>query len=432
MGMILGARHLGLDEPVAIKVLLPAMLEIPGMVERFLREARAATKIKNEHVVRIMDVDVLPTSGVPYMVMERLDGMDLNHVRKQRRELPIPEVVRWVLEVCEAIAEAHALGIVHRDLKPANLFLARRRDGSTCVKVLDFGISKIEPRPDATDQRVTTTGTALGSPCYMAPEQMVSTRDADARADIWSLGVILYELSTGTLPFRAETLAALCTRVLHGPPPEPPTTLRPGLPPALEATILRCLERNRARRFATVEELSAALLPFSASPPASPAREPTRAEPLQPTPPSQGAAPGKSLGDTIGGTVTPPRLRSRRGMHPLAVGALAMVLSATALLLGVRLWRSIMMEPVPATAAPEGAPLPSAIAASAAPEPPAAALSAENEPAGNATGHATKATAPASASARTTTFPRASPGGTATTSAAPPAYAPDPFGGSRK
>ncbi len=199
MGMVLGAHHLGLDEPVAIKVLLPAMLEIPGMVERFLREAKAAAKIKNEHVARVTDVDALP-SGVPYIVMERLDGLDLAALCKQKKRLSIEESSRYLLEACEAIAEAHEIGIIHRDLKPGNIFLAKKRDGSSTIKVLDFGISKLTGV--LAQHQATTIGTVLGSPSYMSPEQMASAPDVDGRTDIWALGAILYQLTTGELPFR--------------------------------------------------------------------------------------------------------------------------------------------------------------------------------------------------------------------------------------
>jgi eukaryotic-like serine/threonine-protein kinase len=271
MGMVLAARHLGLDEPVAIKVLLPAMMEVSGMVERFTREARASAKIKNDHVVRVTDVDALP-SGVPYMVMERLDGTDLSDLCKSVGPLPITDAVRYLLETCSAIGEAHAMGIIHRDLKPANLFLARRRDGATAIKVLDFGISKA--MQSIGEQTVTVAGTVLGSPSYMSPEQIAAARDLDGRTDLWSLGVILYQLLTGSLPFPAVTLTQLCALVLQTAPRRP-SELRPDLPPALEAVVLRCLEKDRACRFSTASELAAALLPFAGQLPTRPGSMPS-------------------------------------------------------------------------------------------------------------------------------------------------------------
>ncbi|MFO0759669.1 MAG: serine/threonine-protein kinase [Byssovorax sp.] len=259
MGSVLGAHHLGLDEPVAIKVLLPAMLEIPGMVDRFLREARAAAKIKNDHVVRVTDVDTLP-SGVPFIVMERLEGVDLAALMKLKKRLGVDEAVRYLLEACAAIAEAHELGIIHRDLKPGNLFLAKKRDGSSIVKVLDFGISKLTGV--LAQHQATTVGTVLGSPSYMSPEQMASAADVDGRTDIWALGAMLYQLTTGTLPFTGDTLPQICTKVLQAQPAKL-TALRPELPERFEAVVLRCLEKDREARFASVRELMTALAPFA-------------------------------------------------------------------------------------------------------------------------------------------------------------------------
>jgi serine/threonine-protein kinase len=258
MGLVLHARHVRLDEQVAIKILLPSMLEVPGMINRFLREARAASKIKSRHVARVTDVDVLP-DGVPYMVMEYLDGMSLSSLRKREGVLEIHEAVRYVVEACDAIAEAHSLGIVHRDLKPANLFLARGRDGEEIIKVLDFGISKVDAPGE---QDTTRTGQMMGSPKYMAPEQMLSMHDVDGRSDIWSLGAILYDLIAGRTPFVADTVAQLCSLVLNTRPATP-RLLRADLPEGLEAIILRCLERKPSDRFADVAELVAALRPFA-------------------------------------------------------------------------------------------------------------------------------------------------------------------------
>ena len=154
IGVIVAAHHLQLDERVAIKFLLPDALQSPDVVARFAQEARAAVKIKSEHVVRVIDVGTL-ASGSPYMVMEYLEGADLSAVLSRRGPMPVEEVVGLVLQACEALAEAHALGIVHRDLKPANLFSIARADGSASVKVLDFGISKVTTA--GADMGMTTT-----------------------------------------------------------------------------------------------------------------------------------------------------------------------------------------------------------------------------------------------------------------------------------
>jgi serine/threonine-protein kinase len=258
MGVVVAARHIHLDERVAIKFLLPEMLSNADAVTRFGREARAAVKIKSEHVARVSDVGTLD-NGAPYMVMEYLDGSDLSDWLHQRGALPIDQAVEFLLQAGEAIAEAHTLGIVHRDLKPANLFVVRRSDGTLSVKVLDFGISKVA---SATGFDMTKTSSVMGSPLYMSPEQMQSTKDTDARSDLWALGVILYELLSADSPFQGNTMPELVARILSAPP-EPLRTRRPDAPPALEAVILKCLERDRTRRYQTVGELALALMPFA-------------------------------------------------------------------------------------------------------------------------------------------------------------------------
>jgi len=262
MGVVVAATHLQLDERVALKFLLPDALSNPEAVERFAREARAAVKIKSEHVARVSDVGTLE-SGSPYMVMEYLEGQDLAAFVRASGALAVPAAIEFVLQACEAIGEAHALGIVHRDLKPANLFVTQRVDGSPCVKVLDFGISKLTVPGGGPDLGMTKTSSVMGSPLYMSPEQMSSTRNVDMRTDIWALGVILYEILTGRVPFEAETMPQLCGMILQDPP-RPLRDLRPDLPDALQAVIFRCLEKSRDRRFANVADLAAALAPFGA------------------------------------------------------------------------------------------------------------------------------------------------------------------------
>jgi len=262
MGVVVAAHHLELDERVAIKFLLPEVLAHGDAVARFTREARAAVKIKSEHVAKVTDVGKLHT-GAPYMVMEYLDGSDLSGWLKQRGPLPVEQAVEFVLQACEAIAEAHSLGIVHRDLKPANLFVIRRPDGGLSVKVLDFGISKTTgPLGAGGGGTLTATSALMGSPLYMSPEQMQSSRDVDSRSDIWAIGVILYELVTGALPFVADTMPELVLRVVHGAPPASMRFRLPGTPEAFEAVVLRCLDRDRTRRFESVGELATALAPF--------------------------------------------------------------------------------------------------------------------------------------------------------------------------
>src|SRR5258706_9948366 len=243
MGMVVAATHIHLDDRVAIKFLLPEALHNQEAVARFVREARAAVKIKSEHVARVSDVGQLE-NGAPYMVMEYLQGQDLAQVVQSQGGLTPEAAVEYVLQACEAIAEAHALGIVHRDLKPANLFLVRRADGSPSVKVLDFGISKVTKLGGSgADLDMTRTAAVMGSPLYMSPEQMASTRDVDARADIWALGVILHEIISGRLPFEADTMPQLCAMVLQEPAP-PLRNFRPDVPEGLQNAILHCLEKR--------------------------------------------------------------------------------------------------------------------------------------------------------------------------------------------
>ncbi|MEP7125646.1 MAG: protein kinase [Byssovorax sp.] len=261
MGVVVAAHHLHLDKRVALKFLRPEVAANRELVARFSNEARSAAKIQSEHVARVLDVGALD-DGSPYMVMEYLEGTDLAGLIKQRGSIPGPEAIEYVLQACEALAEAHVAGIVHRDLKPANLFLTRRADGSPSVKVLDFGISKAALSGDGAGQALTQTAAVLGSPSYMAPEQLRSARQADPRTDIWALGIILHELMTGEVAFRADTVPELYVSILQSPP----SALRqrlPNAPPALEAALLRCLEKDPARRFASVGELALALAEFA-------------------------------------------------------------------------------------------------------------------------------------------------------------------------
>jgi serine/threonine-protein kinase len=259
MGMVVAAMHLQLDKRVALKFLLPEVASNPTLVARFGREARAASKIESEHVAKVLDVGALE-NGAPFIVMEYLEGGDLSQLVKSNGALPGQDAIDYVLQACEALAEAHVAGIVHRDLKPANLFLTRRADGSSCVKVLDFGISKVALAGG--EQGMTQTSAMMGSPNYMSPEQLRSARDVDARADIWALGVIMTELLTGEVAFKADTVPELYVSILSSPP-IPLRSRRPEAPPGMEAIILRCLEKEPARRFANVAELAVALAEFA-------------------------------------------------------------------------------------------------------------------------------------------------------------------------
>lgn len=264
MGVVVAARHVDLDNKVAIKFLLPALLANPEAVTRFAREARAAVKITCENVARIFDVDTLE-NGAPYMVMEFLEGGDLAEWLRQKGPLPFDQAVEFVLQACVAVADAHSLGIVHRDLKPANLFCVRRSDGQFLIKVLDFGISKLLDVGQAGDpagMSVTETSTVIGSPLYMSPEQMQSAKNVDARTDLWSLGVILFQLVTGAVPFLGESYGEVAIKIATQATPSL-RAYRPDAPPGLDVVIGRCLAKDRDRRYANVAELALALLPFA-------------------------------------------------------------------------------------------------------------------------------------------------------------------------
>ncbi len=261
MGIVVAARHVELDQLVAIKFVRDDALENEDAVQRFLREARAAVKLKSEHVARVLDVGKLD-SGAPYMVMEYLEGSDLGQVLTEQGPMDTEGAADWILQACEAVAEAHAAGIVHRDLKPENLFLTRSVGGAQKVKVLDFGVSKAMGGASGNLSNLTRTRAMLGSPLYMAPEQMRSSRDVDARADVWALGVVFFQLLTQRWPFEADTMPELCLKVVT----EPPLSLaliRPDAPPALVAVIERCVEKDPAKRFANAAELATALQDFA-------------------------------------------------------------------------------------------------------------------------------------------------------------------------
>ncbi|MFO0676312.1 MAG: protein kinase [Polyangiaceae bacterium] len=260
MGIVVAATHLQLDERVAIKFLLPAAMKSAEVVGRFDREARSAAKIKSEHVARVIDVGKLENEA-PFMVMEYLEGRDLSGLLEKDGPVPIRDAVGYLLEACEAIAEAHAKGIVHRDLKPANLFLANRPDHSVTVKVLDFGISKSVASGTGPDASLTRTSSMMGSPLYMSPEQMHSSKNVDHRSDIWALGCILYELVCGRTPYIADTMPELVAAILTKSP-EPMTTFRPDTPPEFDAVVMKALQRDPKDRYANVAELAVAIAPF--------------------------------------------------------------------------------------------------------------------------------------------------------------------------
>jgi eukaryotic-like serine/threonine-protein kinase len=264
VGIVLAAKHVELDETVAIKFLLPEVQTRSEIVRRFAREAKAAVRIKSEYAARVFDVGVLPGRG-PYLVMEYLEGQNLADILAENGPMPVRRAVEYIMQACEALAVAHSSGIVHRDIKSENLFLARR-DGTEVVKVLDFGISKAALTGSffGGDGEIEKTQDLMGTPLYMSPEQIRSTRDVDQRTDVWSLGIVLFELITGRLPFEGETIPTVCAAVLESSP-MPLASYMSDVPEGLQAVIDRCLQRDRERRFQNVAELAIALLPFGPS-----------------------------------------------------------------------------------------------------------------------------------------------------------------------
>ena len=260
MGVVLLARHLELARTVAIKVLRPELAGYAGVSTRFRDEARATASIRSEHAVRVYDVSPV-TVHPPFIVMERLRGADLEALLQQG-PFSVDDAIDYVLQACAGVAAAHALGIIHRDLKPANLFLAEDGSGGHVVKVLDFGIAK-SIHDESRLQRMTISGETKGTPAYMSPEQLETPGDLDVTTDVWSLGVILFELLTGELPFQAANIARLTAAILSDSPRKP-SALRAGAAPELDAIVLKCLEKKRTDRYASVVELAAALAPFAA------------------------------------------------------------------------------------------------------------------------------------------------------------------------
>jgi serine/threonine protein kinase len=265
MGIVAECQHVELRERVALKFLLTTRnVAREDLGVRFLREAQVSAKLRNEHIARVVDVGVWLES-VPYMVMEYLEGHDLRATMRRHGRLPPAIAIDYAIQICEGVAEAHSLGIVHRDLKPSNLFVTSRADGSDLVKILDFGISKWS-LPDSDLGEGTETGIILGSPKYMSPEQIFASSKVDARADIWSLGAIAYEMLTGRPPFDMPTFAQTCAELSTDRLPPSICAQVPEVPPALESAIFRCFERSVEKRTQNVAELAGALLEAAGSP----------------------------------------------------------------------------------------------------------------------------------------------------------------------
>jgi serine/threonine-protein kinase len=278
MGLVFLAVDRIFERDVAIKVMHPALHAQADAehVQRFLREARAAGKLRSEHVTRLYEVGT-SEDGRPFIVMEYLEGEGLDQELAREKRLPVSRAVDYLLQACVGLAEAHARGIVHRDLKPANLFVHRSLEGHNTLKLLDFGIAKLSFEP----LRITYFNQMLGTPLYMSPEQRIAAQDIDQRTDIWSLGVVLYEALTGRVPFAAETPYKLHELVLQATPTAPHEVLNE-VPAELSAVVLRCLEKDPAKRFQDVGELAWALAPFAPEDESKKARSVCRLLELEP------------------------------------------------------------------------------------------------------------------------------------------------------
>ena len=244
---------------VAIKVLSEEAIHKAGVIERFEREAQAATRIDSEHVVHVFDLGVLP-DGRPYIVMELLEGEDLAHQIASHAPLPERRVVFYAIQALRGLSDAHSAGVMHRDIKPDNIVLVRTKQGDEVVKIVDFGISKLHSGAQVTN--MTQTNAVLGSPVYMSPEQCRSARHMDHRSDIYSLGVVLFELLTGQLPHSADTFNELMFKIALEDA-KSPSVFRPDLDPELAAIVVKALARDVNARFQSAVEFEDALVAWS-------------------------------------------------------------------------------------------------------------------------------------------------------------------------
>jgi eukaryotic-like serine/threonine-protein kinase len=354
MGSVWCAEHLSLGTEVAVKFMSPRYLESEDLVTRFTREATSAAQIKSPHVVQILDHGVLP-EGLPFIVMELLVGEDLGQRIKRAGPLPLAEIATIVVQVGKALAKAHQAGIFHRDIKPDNIFLLEE-DGEIFVKVLDFGVAKLLEASHA----MTSTGSTVGTPFYMSPEQLLSAKHVDYQCDLWSLAVVAYRATTGQLPFHGDTLGALALKV-HEAKFLPASALRGGVPPALDAWFSRAFQRNPAQRFGSLKDLVQSFVRAVADPSATAAELPSF-----PT-----FVPGASL--SASDPRPPPRLDppASRSLQIAAVVASGIALLLVGAVVTLLLTRPRSADPrIPA--ATSIAPRPPALDVSAAPRPLAA------------------------------------------------------------
>lgn len=340
MGVVLAARHETLGSRFALKLLNAELADQNVHVERFFREARTAATLRSPHTVRVMDYGPLE-DGTPYMVMEYLEGENLSSLVEREGGLGVANAVDFTIQACEALAEAHALGLIHRDVSLKNLFLTTTHDGKRFVKVLDFGLVKLPP---SSAKSLTSQDIVFGSPHYMSPEQLRSAKNVDARTDVWSLGICLYEMLAGHPPFDARSGAEVCAKILKEEVP-PLVGVVPGVSPMLEAVVRKCLEQSAEARFSTIGELALALEPFFLQDAA--ARRTLhvmdslrRSETMATVPEIPPEAPLDTTGDRL--TPAPWGSSPERRKHPKIHLRVAMTIGLCA---AVAVWASVLARP---------------------------------------------------------------------------------------
>jgi serine/threonine-protein kinase len=388
MGVVFRARDPS-NQQVAIKVLLPEAIDTPGATERFTNEAEAARGLTSENTVRVFDAGTLD-NALPYMVMELLEGTDMETVLQQRNRLPAAEACDVVIQACAALAEAHGRGMVHRDLKPGNLFASRLPNGLTQIKVLDFGLSKVKAQ--VRQIALTSTGTLLGTPYYMAPEQLRSSKDVDARADVWSLAVILYELLSGKVPFDGSSFGMLFGKIVTEEP-APLASICPDVPAGLAEIVQQGLKKKREERYPDVTALASALAAFASPTGAALAKRIVEGPEQRPVRPPQGK---------LGGTVL---MASRVPLPPM--GSVLPMPPGASVGPGVRATPPsagrISVPPLGASMSPRPTPVPfTPSAAPRMPTPPGFSMGPAPPPMTGATAHPSAPVPPPQATARAT------------------------------